>query len=721
MEKEINSTMIEKGDTIFPLIPEEKQTTSGLFVSGGEISEDYDKVSWDELLQDYTNMRNGGAVESSTISILKYPILRAGYTIVHKDPKVVDYCQWVLDNLINSFGEKSGLQELLTHIFLALDYGCSFFEKVYQNGVRTPDGKITNVIKRLAPFKPETIFEFRYDENMYFSGIEHERREANKVNSFVLIPIEKLFFYSHNSEYGDPRGRSELRPIRNLYKIKKDILLATARAQQRGAGIPEIKAKKTGLTSEEEKRLHIIGRTIGNMKSGYVITDDTTELIIHGLQIQGSPEAMLEFINREMFFNTLTEFMTSGIGQSGSRSATAEHKGSYELKCGVVTQAVENRLNLLLREICNISYLGTLEQYPEFKFNALQQTDIIAASESLARLYESNIIVKQKGDEDFIRSLFNMPEKDPDAPEGQVVLKVPIPSLPPTAAQNLPNGQPLPQKKVSLQPSALPKMQDFSKLSFHKVLDQNDQLEFVKNRFDTDGVNNMYTKLQDDAQEIILDVMNKYINYIARQVDAGQPVEMKYQAELSNRLNKLYKDSYSFGANAILKEIELAKNKSLKLDEPPKNKLIGTSQSLTRYAGRLLFNIKTVVEDQLEVNWDRSKQGVYEYITEHEFINGFKTDRRTLIEKTTDGYMDGRYALTMETADIVELYFYNSILDFNLCDVCASFTGAVMTLEEAQSVGLLKGKGRVNEHCLGSINKCRCTLMPYKVKGDFKI
>lgn len=675
----------------------EQQTTSGLLVSAGEITDDFDKVSWMELLQDYTNMRNGGAVESTTVAILKYPILRTGYTINHDNELLVKYVQWCLDSLVDSFGKEGGFQELLNHLLLALDYGCSFFEKVYESGIRTPDGRITNRIKRLAPFKAETIFDFYYTDTLIFDGVKHIRRGPDGSQTYIDIPVSKLFFYAHNAEYGDPRGRSELRPARNLYKIKKDILIATARAQQRGAGIPEIKSKKTNLSEADKQKLHQVGRTVGNMKHGYVLTDDDVELKIHGLQIQGSPEAMLEFINREMFFNTLTEFMTSGLGQNGSRAATSEHKSSYELKCGVVTMAVEEKMNALLKEITDISYFGPQKSYPKFRFNAIQNLDIVSVTDSIGKLYEKSVLVKQEGDEEFIRGLFGMPKKVSGAST----------AVTSTVVANSDGDSEL---------SIGHRCKKHNELSFAKVLSADEQVTFLNKTFDTKGTQDVYKSTQEKAERVLSEIVQRYLDYFVKTVSAGGTPEVKYDVELSNKLNSLYKASYSYGASSVNKEIAKASNTTLASKEPQQV----TSMSLRRFSGKLLFNIKTVVEDVVDTEWDESRESLAEFIARKDFANGFKTDRRTLINKTAEGYLDGRADTLSENKDKIELYYYNSILDEHLCDVCSQYTGAVMTFEEAEKMGLVIGRGRVNSGCEGGLNKCRCHLVVYKLKGDFK-
>ena len=76
--------------------------------------------------------------------------------------------------------------------------------------------------------------------------------------------------------------------------------------------------------------------------------------------------------------------------------------------------------------------------------------------------------------------------------------------------------------------------------------------------------------------------------------------------------------------------------------------------------------------------------------------------------------------MIQENKEEIELYLYNSILDKNLCDVCSEWTGAVLTLEEAEANGFMTGSGRVNPGCLGGIERCRCNLLVYKLKGELK-
>lgn len=664
-------------------------TAPGIWVSAGEITQDFDNATWKELIKDYTEMRNGGAVESTTISVLKYPILRAGYTITHSNQEMTDYLYWIFETLLNSFKEEGGFREFQEHILIALELGSAFFEKVYQKGVKTPDGKVTNRIIRLAPFKLETIFEFYYDEDMFFSGIRHERRMNNGGLEFVDIDLGNLFFYAHNAEFGDPRGRSELRPIRNMYKIKKDILLATARAQQRGAGIPEIKSMKNGLTQEEKSRLEQIGRSIGNMKNGYIITDPDVEIKLHSLQMQGSPEATLEFINRDMFFNTLTEFMTSGIGQSGSRAATGEHKSSYELKYNAITTALEVKINYLIREMINISYFGPQVDYPTFQFNSMQATDITQVAESLGKLYEHNILIKQEGDEEFIRGMFNLPDK------------------------------------IEVQETRTPENTDeqdkdlhiHKELFFREVVKGEQFLSFVHSRFNVEEKEAMYTSLQERTREIVEEVVLKYIDYAVKKTDAGEPLTVKYDIELFNRLNKLYQEGYSTGRKDVAGEIAKAGELELASGTDPKIKI---SQTLKRHAGKLMFNVKVVVEDIIDAEYTPGSTDVSEILQSKALEEAFKTEKRALVEKVSDSYVDGRSDMIQENKEKIELYLYNSILDKNLCDVCAEWTGAVLTLEEAEANGFMTGSGRVNPGCLGGVERCRCNLLIYKLKGELE-
>jgi hypothetical protein len=346
--------------------------------------------------------------------------------------------------------------------------------------------------------------------------------------------------------------------------------------------------------------------------------------------------------------------------------------------------------------------------------------DIVAAAASINSFYTSAVLTKQKGDESFIRGMFNLPEIDEDkieiekAKEEEQQEKEPVVPVKKAPEKTAEDEEPEEEKTVG-QKDAVPGKKKMDSSPVAIKLSADEQSEFIKKMFDVEGKENMYLQFQRDAEEIINEVSKKYSFYIARQIDAGKPVEMKYDVELTNRLNKLYSEAFGTGDGDVTAEIERLMDGmefANKATEPIK----AASKSIGRFASRLLNNIKTVVEDMLDTDWNKAIGAAVDYVEKEKIFDGFKTDKRTLIEKTTDGYMDGRASAIGKYKDNIKLYFYNATLDKNLCDECAKFMGAVMTEEEAIMSDLQVSKGRVNFNCKGGGHRCRCNLIPYKLK-----
>lgn len=260
-----------------------------------------------------------------------------------------------------------------------------------------------------------------------------------------------------------------------------------------------------------------------------------------------------------------------------------------------------------------------------------------------------------------------------------------------------------------------PKLNKFSLL-----LTQEEQLSFVQKTFDVNKVGAMYIKLQEETNNIMNSVISKYIAYICKKIKNKEEVDLKYTTELSNKLQSLYRTGFNTGVTDVDREIQLAKKKKLsEYTESTINPGPEASQSIKRFAGKLLYSVKVSVEEAIDKDWDKSSQSMDEFLATLNPEDMFKMDKSTLSTSVLDGYVEGRDQALVANEEKIELYYYNSIMDLHLCDVCASFTGAVMTLEEAQSVGLAPGRGRVNSHCLGK-NRCRCNLLVYQLKGEFQ-
>ena len=161
----------------------------------------------------------------------------------------------------------------------------------------------------------------------------------------------------------------------------------------------------------------------------------------------------------------------------------------------------------------------------------------------------------------------------------------------------------------------------------------------MKNTFDIEGASNLYLEFQKMAEDILYEVCEKAIKLHCKNYKIKEVSATKYSVEMNNRLQKLYRKSYTKGYKAVENEIKVLKGTITKLSGEyiDEDEMQAVSTAIKRYSDRLLFNIDTVIPDVLDSSWDPTKETAEEFIQRQGFLDGFKTDKRTLIEKTTDG------------------------------------------------------------------------------------
>jgi len=92
---------------------------------------------------------------------------------------------------------------LLRDILLALDFGFSAFEKVWE--AREINGTKKLVYRKLKPLRP-SLTEIRVADDGSFAGFKQEK---------VELPPEKCFIFSNDQEYGNLHGFSRNENVRN--------------------------------------------------------------------------------------------------------------------------------------------------------------------------------------------------------------------------------------------------------------------------------------------------------------------------------------------------------------------------------------------------------------------------------------------------------------------------------------------------------------------------
>ena len=401
----------------------QQQSTPGIYVNAFEITQsDWDnQTDWQVLMQDYTLMRNGDSFVSTSIDILLNPIMNAEVMIypgvIDEESKPSDkaneahkYIEWTFDNLYN------GLDNFIRHLVLAYYFGFAMFEYVWLKGEKYPEtGKLTNQLKKLSPIQQDTLRRVYYDMTGENVGVQLYKRLPNWGQRLLDMASEQYAIFTPFEEFGNILGRSLLRPIRMVWDHKQKIWRGSARAASRGAGIPVATLAKNIKSTDDVLGMKVnqIVQTMGNAENtGLIEQTDVLTYRLMGLENQQHNIELLNLANSEIVYNTLSQFIIAGIGQSGSRSATESHKAPYLEALDVYFKQCENFINQIIKIVMDNSYLYGMDEkeYPYVIFERNKEVDLGKMASNIQSLVSSGGLTLTMEDQKYIRSAFGLPE-----------------------------------------------------------------------------------------------------------------------------------------------------------------------------------------------------------------------------------------------------------------------------------------------------------------------
>lgn len=340
----------------------------------------------------------------TTVDLLLIPILQANYEIIIKpgeyqlkSKKLIEY---TINNLYDSFSN------LKNHSILAIILGCQFFEIVWN--IEKFEDIYFNRIIRLLPIKIENIKTFLFNDNGDLNGLEI----IDNNNNVKTLYKDNIFYIIHNQFFNDPRGNSEIRHIIPIVEIKENLIKNAEKTIARGVGIP-VAFGDTSLMSEDAfEKYKILMRNIANTNGAYAIVDKNEIEKIEFLRVDHSNiMPLLEFLNRDIFFNTLTQFITTGLGQNGSRATAEELKSPYALKVASIVKELESYFQWLINIIISNSSLSLYlkkEDYPQFKFVNVTELDLNVFSSVLSNFVNLGLKLNEN-DFNYIRQILKLP------------------------------------------------------------------------------------------------------------------------------------------------------------------------------------------------------------------------------------------------------------------------------------------------------------------------
>lgn len=359
----------------------------------------------------------------AAMTFKKQAINSSGWEIVSPSDQAQDWevTEFVRETLSNT---TTSLNEVIREMLLALDYGFSITEKIYEKR----DGKIV-----IADFKT------RRPHNMYFELDAHGNvmglRQFN-----TQLPIDKFVLYTHDREFQNPYGVTDLSAAYRAWWSKDNAYKWLAILLER-MGIPPIfffynTSSQTGNSLNELQTIlkRLQSATVATIPRGN--KDDiepwTPELAGAASTVFIPAIGMYDqHITKGLLMPGLLGF--SSDGEVGSLARSKTQFDSFMLVVDATRGAVSRNAiqNQVVKPLVDLNYPG-ITKYPEFRFLPIDKETQTGLYELWGKLVAGKVVKNTDDDEIHLRSSLKFPEREYVEGEREEMNTPPAPVVPPT-------------------------------------------------------------------------------------------------------------------------------------------------------------------------------------------------------------------------------------------------------------------------------------------------
>jgi hypothetical protein len=397
-----------------------------------DTTEHVSDLQWPNSVVTYSRMRNDPTI-GSVLAAYVHPIMRAPW---HVDPRgaAPDVVQLVADSLglpvLGQSDEPGPARNRgvrwRRHLRLALQqlvYGHYGFEPAYEYA----DGRVllTGLPERL----PSTITQIDTNTDGTLKAVRQSRDPGLTVASAddVVIPADRLLWYTHDREGDAWWGRSMLRACFGHWLIKQDTVRVAATGIRRwSAGIPVMEPLPG--TNPTTAQVTEAARLAQSARAG-----DGAGAALPGwtLRIKGvegtlpDPMPLLRYLDEQMARAALASVLDLGATPNGSRALGGTFADLLAMAQQAVGDAIAETATELAVRLTDFN-AGDTAAAPAIVVGDVAASRRVLA-ESVAQLVSAGAVTLDDGLEGWIRESFDLPERTG---------RIPAPSpLPPVGAQ----------------------------------------------------------------------------------------------------------------------------------------------------------------------------------------------------------------------------------------------------------------------------------------------
>ena len=356
-------------------------------------------------LRTYDRMRRSDGGVSQALKIAKTPVLQAEWWVDpadHEDDQAVMHADFIKNCLFE--WQSIGWTQFLTEALTMLDFGYSFFEKVFTfHRWRQRDRLIW---KKLAPRSVLDVQEWEYDANGGPLWVDMTGFEGQ---SQVIIPIEKLLVFSYRMESGNLEGISALRELYKHWYYKENLYKIDAIQKERhGIGIPVIKLPPN-FTPKDKELADELGKNLRTNEWAHIVLPPLWELEF--AEVRGQTVDVLQSIDHHDM-----KLLEAVIGSF----AVTNQKADAEVMVDIFMKASRYVADLI-REVINkfaipelISYnWNGVDDFPKLRVRHIGQVaDLRTISFTLRNLIGAKAITPDDKLEEYLRDINDLPRRD---------------------------------------------------------------------------------------------------------------------------------------------------------------------------------------------------------------------------------------------------------------------------------------------------------------------
>lgn len=390
---------------------------SGTNKWGGFIDEEYNRyLSGRDAMRVYDEMRKADSTVGAGLLAIKNPLRRAKWYIEPvstEDPIEIEKAAFIEWNLKE--GMETPWDDFLRQALLYLDFGVLPFEKVWD--VLMYEGKSRIGIRKLAPRMPKSILEWEVTINgAKMPGIRQQAMQ--KVGADIQIPMDKLLVFVLDKEGDNWWGTSILRRAYKNWDMKSKLEEVDAMAHERqGLGVP-FAIIPDAMTDQDKKTARNILKNFRAHDEQYLIMTEKVKVEFLDMHANTTkdPSNSLQYHSRQILLSMLVQFLQLGSkeGSSGSWALSADHSELFLQSIEGIAQNLCDTINrFLIPQLVDANYPGS-ERYPRLVFSDIKRTDVAGLASAYKTLGEAGGLKPIRGDEKYMRSIMNLPERTPE-------------------------------------------------------------------------------------------------------------------------------------------------------------------------------------------------------------------------------------------------------------------------------------------------------------------